>query len=132
VIVARVLFRRSLWPARFANCFADLVEIDARGLDAEEPGHDCPKYRRDNQTIKQETRANRSQQDGKQKRGCHRADLGKSCGEARARAVNRSRENLTCQEIAELLADGRLLAPTQGWGNRCQNCLQDVRVVSNT
>jgi hypothetical protein len=92
VIVARVLFRQSLWPARFANCFADLVEIDARGLDAEEPGHDCPKYRRDNQTIKQETRANRSQQDGKQKRGCHRADLGKSCGEARARAVNRSRE----------------------------------------
>jgi hypothetical protein len=67
-----------LGPARFAHFFADLVEIDARGLDAEEPSHDGPKYRGDNQTIKQETRANRSQQDGKQKRGCHRADLGKA------------------------------------------------------
>ena len=71
-------FRQSPWRCPICSFFADLVEIDSSGLDAEEPGHDCPKYRGDNQTVKQKTRANRSQQDGKQKRGCHRADLGKA------------------------------------------------------
>jgi hypothetical protein len=76
---------------------ADMVEIDARGLDAEDRRHHRSKQRGDDQAVKQPAHSDRNQQDGEQECGCNRADLGEGCREAILRRGKQVQRNFPSQ-----------------------------------
>ncbi len=59
---------------------AEAIGIDTRRFDSILPGHQRPQHRGHNQTVKQQARADRIQENRKQEGRGHRADLGDQGG----------------------------------------------------
>jgi hypothetical protein len=77
----------------------DLFEIDALGFDGIALGNQRAREAGANQNQQQKIGADVLEQDWKQKRGQHSANLRERCRESSSRAANRNRKHLPCNEV---------------------------------
>src|SRR5262249_34873322 len=77
----------------------DLFEIDALGFDGIALGNERAREAGADQNQQQKIGADVLEQDWKQKRGQHSANLRERCRESSSRAANRNRKHLPCNQV---------------------------------